>query len=175
MKQFLTLVDAFNYQLQCPICKCDLEIKDKDLNTILDSDCKLVLENSSSGPIIIVDRDSEKIEVLQRHKNQSAPTGIYYFGTKIISSCAMYEYIIQLRIDLTNNKILQIFLNSEFFAFEEDIIAYELRNVYTLNRTEVTYYKGNVDTKSINLPLLPVDHSNPLKFLERAKNLIIFS
>jgi hypothetical protein len=94
--------------------------------------------------------------------------------------CCQYAYVLQLHISLAYRKVIKILLNSEDIAIEEGSDVHEIRNVYTMNKTE--YYhssndpsKNHIKSKRLDLPLISDSLKNPQEVLSRIKKLLIFS
>jgi hypothetical protein len=95
------------------------------------------------------------------------------------SSCSKYAYLVQVHISLDSNKIVALILNSESASIEDGVKLYEIKNIYTTEKTEMStfhthlsYQRGALD--KVELPLVPLDLQNPLKTVERIKSLLVF-
>lgn len=96
--------------------------------------------------------------------------------------CSCYVYVLQVHIDWTAQKIIDIVLNSERFSLERGPVLHEIKNIYTTEKTEYTTFtnyeseddKPN-DKQTTTLPLIPMDLENPDKTLNRIKTLVVFS
>jgi len=100
----------------------------------------------------------------------------------VCTSCNNYSLMIQMVIALEYMMIAKIVLNSESMSFMEKGGLSEIRNIYTLNKTEYNFFGGEPIegephdfVRSQTLPLISLDRDNPLHTLQRIKNLLIFT
>lgn len=108
--------------------------------------------------------------------NYDIREGILMQGHRIdCNSCYQYSYTLQLRLDLNNMIVESAILNSEFVSIEEDENVYEIQNIYTMNRTEYSHIENTKRHKTLQLPLVSNDMSNPNEVLSRIKKLLPFS
>lgn len=98
------------------------------------------------------------------------------------SKCKQYNYVLQLLVKLDPLCLTDIVFNSETCIFQDYLRGerWELKNVYTTQKTIYTHFAEPVLNTLIReagqeLPLLPLDRSEPNKTLERVKNLLIFT
>jgi hypothetical protein len=91
--------------------------------------------------------------------------------------CGQYGYTLQVHLDLDLGKIICIFLNSETLSFEKGSLLHEIRNIYSTGKTDYRVFDNDnvTETKTLTLPLIPMDLSDPDKTLERIKTLALFS
>jgi hypothetical protein len=94
-------------------------------------------------------------------------------------SCSKYAYLVQVHISLDKNKITSMVLNSESASIEEGAKLYEIKNIYTTEKTEMSTFHTHLSQQrgaldKVELPLVPLDLQNPLKTVERIKNLLVF-
>jgi len=102
--------------------------------------------------------------------------GILVQGHRIdCKQCMQYAYTLQLRFDLTDLVVESAILNSEFVSIEDGENVHEIRNVYTMNKTEYSHINRKKRHNTLQLPLVSDDLSNPQEVLNRIKKLIIFS
>jgi hypothetical protein len=87
--------------------------------------------------------------------------------------------LIQVHISLEHGRLIALVLNSEAVSIEEGAKLYEVKNIYTTEKTEMSTFhtrlsqqRGALD--KVELPLVPLDLQNPLKTVERIKNLLVF-
>jgi hypothetical protein len=98
-------------------------------------------------------------------------------------NCRNYNFMIQIVVDLEPCVIANIVLNSESLTFKDKDKTYEIRNIYTTNQTEYMYYNSDAVSEEgtihlggrENLPLIPLDRSNPNYFFRRVKNLLLWT
>jgi len=108
--------------------------------------------------------------------NYDIRDGILMQGHRIdCNSCYQYAYTLQLRFDLKNMIVETAILNSEFVSIEEGDNVYEIRNVYTMNKTEYSHISNKKRHETLQLPLVSNNMSNPIEVLGRIKKLLIFS
>jgi hypothetical protein len=104
--------------------------------------------------------------------------GTLYEGLDVrCCNCTHFSYTIQLVIDIAKEyRIQQLFLNSEMIIWlDEKGLAYEIRNAYTIGKTECFSFNGNKRGQQISIPLIPLNLSNPEETLARIKKLNLFS
>jgi hypothetical protein len=93
--------------------------------------------------------------------------------------CYRYSYTLTLKININERRIDEAILNSELITLEYDKNnVYEIRNVYTIDKTEYTPInntKKNTGFKTISLPLISNDVADPYDMLNRIKKLLVFS
>lgn len=108
--------------------------------------------------------------------NYDIRDGILMQGHRIdCNSCYQYAYTLQLRLDLKNLIVETVILNSEFVSIEKGENVYEIRNVYTMNKTEYSHIENKKRHETLQLPLISNDMSNPNEVLGRIQKLLIFS
>lgn len=194
MKQFFSLNEAFSHQNDCPFCHA---IITRGYASITMNGGETLVEFSIGKSTMIFDYNSGDLrEYRQNNSLQEVTTHSYpvyasngsahslsnagkqLFGVYCsCNQCGQYGYTLQLHVEMGPNKIVGIFLNSETLSFEKNDFLYEIRNVYSSDKTEYKVFnndKGS-ETKTLTLPLIPMDLSNPDKTLERIKTLAIFS
>ena len=109
--------------------------------------------------------------------------GDKYLGLGMVcTSCNNYNFMIQIVIALEFMAVSKVLLNSESMSFFEKGGMSEIRNIYTLDKTEYNFFSGEPIkgdpydfVRSQTLPLIPLDKENPLHTLQRVKNLLIFT
>jgi hypothetical protein len=119
------------------------------------------------------------------HENGSAAAsnGHKYLGLGRDScKCQKYSFMLQLIVNLKLLNLSEIYLNSEKVIIINQEGRYEIRNVYTTNKTEYGFFPGNPEVELVDvsykhqlLPLIPLDRQHPDKTLQRIKNLLIFT
>ena len=112
--------------------------------------------------------------------SSQSPKYIITNGTMIIAqhidckNCYQYSYALQLHCDIKNQIISKTVLNSEEISFKKDLDNFNIRNAYTINKTEC-YYTDNSDMKKLSFPLLSENINKPYELLERVQKLVLYS
>jgi len=101
--------------------------------------------------------------------------GIFITGRKVACRCNCYEYSLQLHIDLKEHHLSKIILNSETVTIEDGEDVHEIRNIYTMDKTEYTRISKNKSFDTLKIPLVSENLFNPQETLIRLKKLLIFS
>jgi hypothetical protein len=103
--------------------------------------------------------------------------GVFAVGhTVTCAKCSMYDFTLQLFINLDDRNVTKAILNSESITIDDgNENVYEIRNVYTLDKTEYTHINPKIKSNTLKLPLVSDDMKNPSEVLERVKRLLIFS
>ena len=92
------------------------------------------------------------------------------------SSCHNFSYVVQLVIDMENYMIKHLFLNSESINWTDaDSQMHNIKNIYTMRKTECALYKGTDKCQHISIPMIPLNLSNPHETMQRIKILNTFS
>lgn len=200
--QFHSVLEALSYHKFCPCCKNSMEVNDRDLVTEYSNrgNSRLAFElSSSSDDVMFIDPVSEEIEIVvnryidnsnryvmgnysgtvnqSNHPYIHVANGFHFSGlTVACNSCCRFDYRIQIRIDLQNKKVAGVVLNSETISWEdEDKMLHEIKNIYPVNKTYYSYFVQGAVDKKIDLPLVPLNLSNPKETVDRIKTLIVFS
>lgn len=92
-------------------------------------------------------------------------------------SCSMYDYTLQLFIDLKAKQVIQANLNSEFVTiyYENDENIYEIKNIYDIEKTEYTHVAPTLRARTLELPIISDNMKSPDDLLKRIKTLLVFS
>jgi len=102
--------------------------------------------------------------------------GILMQGHRVdCKNCMQYAYTLQLRFDIYEMIVECAILNSEFISVEEGEDVYEIRNVYTMNKTEYSHINRKKRHDTLQLPLVSESMAKPEDVLNRIKKLLIFS
>ena len=173
-------LESFNYGNKAPnrICvdsggnnKIVFDINSEkivELTIMQSNDYQRIFELGSSNPVQII----------------KSPTSVNYDirGGKLMQGhridciqCMQYSYTLQLRFDMEEQSVENVILNSEFISIEEGEDLYEIRNVYTMNKTEYSHITRKNRYDTLQLPLVSENLFNPKEVLNRIKNLLIFS
>lgn len=194
MKYFSHLTDAIFYRTNCPICKKGLKHQNiSDLSFIGE---KIILKiDTSIGDAICIDikddiitaismtRDSVDINEGTTYKYSAFASTDYSIYNNMLSSfitiscneCEQFLYRVQIQINLTNLKITNIFLESEFVSIVEDSTVYEIENIYEKQETHYSAIYSDSNDKFFSIPLIPLNLDNPHETLNRIKKLLVFS
>lgn len=194
MKQFSCLNEAFSHQNDCPFCHAIItrgyasitmnggetlvEFSIGKLTMTLDYNSGELREYKNTSSFQEVVTKSYPVYASNGSAHSVSPSGKQLFGVYCsCNQCGRYTYTLQIHIDMGLSKIVGIFLNSETLCFEEESNLYEIRNVYSSEKTEYKVFDNDAvsETKTLNLPLIPLDRSDPNKTLERVKTLVLFS
>lgn len=196
MKQFYTLKSALNYIKKCPICDKNLSINDGNLASYTyvhkdehisfyldqrDQDVVTININNDKIESIVIKQSYSEIYALGSTSHQMIPSypknynGIFIHSLNIdCKDCCQYSYILQVHINLQERIISKICLNSEFINISDESI-HEVENSYSTEQTIYTCFNKDGSSKTIILPLVPLDLKNPRETVGRIRKLIIFS
>lgn len=123
--------------------------------------------------------------VVSFHANYPLTCGDKYLGLGMeCPNCRNYNFMIQIVVSLKPLRMTKICLNSESLTFDGKEKTYEIRNIYTTGQTEYVCYAGTgsggeegtvfVQGRQ-TFPLISFDRNDPHRFLQRVKNLLIFT
>ena len=166
MKRFYTLLDAINYQTDCPICHKKLRINDRHAELKVrwrlgaHQEQTLVWKLADSDELI-VNLQNNHIEMIQKTAKMTPVYEVgsispHYIGAPIYDgilyerlgvecdSCCQYSFLIRVQVDVGRGVFTDIQLNSEYLTIDSAKgTVYEIKNVYTTEETEFTIL-GNV-------------------------------
>lgn len=197
MKHFKNLHEAIQYHERCPFCAGKM-VTDMDM-TYDENTLKAYLKFGTSKVIV----DCVTNDIIQ-YSEYSATDTTYSIGcdipmvTKMSSlpglitngvnyrkinvtcdDCFKYGYMVQVLLSLDSRKIIGLVLNSETVSIENEAKLYEIKCIYTTEKTEMSTFhthtskqRGPLD--KVEFPLVPLDLQNPMKTVERIKNLLVF-
>lgn len=196
MKQFKNLFEVLEYQPICPLCQERVMPVSANLNY----DENKVIATLTIGNITLV-VDCHNNNVLQ-YSESSSMNGVYTIGTQMVTAlpsgnyallkgnnvfrlnmtcdkCSRYGYLTQVHVDGEQYRVTGLFLNSESISIEEGTKLYEVKNVYAVDKTELSIFHQHLSSKrgavnKIEFPIIPLDLQNPMKTIDRIKNLIAF-
>jgi len=199
MKQFQTLDEAFHHQSNCPFChkvitkgwaqmtfdggETLVEFDLGKTSVTLDYKTGDLREYKTSSPFEEIATRSYPVYASNGSAHSAQRNGKELFRVICAcTECSQYTYVLQIHLDMDKRRVVGIFLNSETLSIEKGTDLHEIKNVYATNKTEYSTFtnyesddiKTN-DRKSIVLPLIPMDLSNPTKTLDRIKTLVLFS
>lgn len=197
MKQFKNLLEAVGHNHYCPFCEDKMST---DIDSVYDENVHKAYFKFGSSKVIV---DCVTNDIIQYSEGSSVETtygigcdvpivqktlslpglitnGINYRKINITcGDCCKYGYLVQVLISLEHRKIVGYFLNSETISVEEGAKLYEIKNIYATGKTEMSTFhqhlskqRGTLD--KVDLPLVPLDFKNPMKTIERIKNLLVF-
>lgn len=193
MIQFLSFKRAINYRQECPLCQCQMDINDRDLATDYEGKERLTFFlNRNEDDTIAINSETDEVELifskrmpdkLYDYTKQSyyAPVTPIYNGTLIqaltidCKHCCQYSYTLQIYFNLTEKKLAKTILNSESLTVEDGSMVHEIKNVYSMERTEYCCFSKEGDSKKSAIPLIPIDLDNPKETIFRIRKLLIFS
>jgi len=196
MKQFQNLFEVLEYQPTCPLCKSRVMPVAANLNY----DENRVIATLTIGNItLVVDCHTNKVLQYSESSNlhqiytigsqiaYQVPTGNYnllkgnnmFRLNMICDKCSKYGYLTQIHVDGGEYQVTGLFLNSESLSVEDGTKLYEIKNVYAVDKTELSIFHQHLSSQrgaldKIEFPLVPLDLQNPMKTIERIKNLIAF-
>lgn len=191
--EFKSLVHALTYVERCPICLSGMGV-DNDTNAY----CRLLgeeLVNESRDWNISIAIDGSKLTINRsrqvgfmdsdfsgpmNYHDSETPHISHIIGTQVTCAnkdCSSYSYVFSFRVKTHRPFIEDIYLNTEYLIFDEAGVNYEITNSHSVQKTRYKVSGADPfrDIKSLELPFIPFDHSNPNKTLEKVKNLIIFT
>lgn len=180
-KYFKKIREGINYFRRCPFCKHELFINENGLDVKYKNRQPLLKFNLIDKDLLYINIDTEEITT-ELHQNISSH-GYFHYGTNYQGiniecfnyDCGLFDFTLQLQINVEQSTINYIMLNSERISFEDSSgNLYEVKNIYSTNITEYTSYSNDL-AKTEKLPLVPIDFKNPEHTIRRIKKLIIFS
>lgn len=194
MINFSNLSDAIFYRTSCPICKEDLRFKNVSDYSFSGTTISLSILTSIGDNITIstrgniiekisISRDNCLIETDSFYKDSAfASTDYSIFDNTLASpitvscyKCEQFSYHLQVYANLASMKITDIFLERESVSIEDGSLVHEISNFYTAKQTRYSVVYSDGSSKSIEIPLLPLNLDKPTETVERIKKLLIFS
>lgn len=203
MIRFSSILDGIHYMVLCPVCHKGLKfdtrgfyVEDKyeysdSTNTNLVFDLNghdtLTIE-VYTGKVHIKYEDHCNYTVGCTGQTMSRTTANYYpsyNGTMFLrlgvdcNACAQYGYVLAIDVDLNNECVNRVLLNSEHVSIQELDELHEVKNIYMTGETVYTIVKNRKGydhaNKMISLPLIPMNLKDPQATVSRVKGLIVFS
>lgn len=198
MIQFHSFKAALNHQPNCPLCAKPTHINDRDLAYDWESEgCDRKARfaffiNKSEDDTITIDPETDEVDLVLRQRMPDtlydytkqtyyAPATPIYNGTLIhgltidCKNCCQYSYTLQIHFNLTEKRLAKIVLNSENISIEDGSMVHEIKNLYSMNKTEYSSFSKEGDSHKSALPLLPLDLDNPQDTIARIRKLLVFS
>lgn len=204
MTNFYSLKEAIAFQPICPICKGPTALDGRfGVNTFeritwdFKTQTELIYQTDQNKVVIDLETDVVKEAAISRTNYKYVTKGLagittylpapVYYGTEYLrvgvtcDECCQYSYLLQILLDIGLRRISEIVLNSESITLDDGKgITHEIRNIYTTEKTEYSYFPGKpltgeTGSSPLEFPLIPLDLKDPYKTLERIRSLIIFS
>lgn len=198
--EFCNLQSAIDYHSNCPICGALLEIDkgkySRQIESFPSNNEKITFYLGDDQLTVGLTSNQIEIKLNQMFNYQDIycagdstsfklsgisygiiPTSGSYIHDIIISciKCCQFSYVVKLLVDIDSLKLSGIYLELESITIENDDIVHEVRNIFTLNKTEYISFSKNGGTKITNLPLVQLDFLNPQDTINRIRKLILFS
>jgi hypothetical protein len=199
LQHFNLPIDAIQYRSECPICQSEMSIDPKDIVGPIEysKNNRLVFElDHASDDMVFVDVLTGDLRVSINRDSSRYLTGgafatpnIKVYPNVMTESLTIkcqghehYSYTIKLWLDFDLGKVADLYLESEFLKWKDynENIAHEVRNYYTSHTTKYNYYNGSFDYRPfanlhiVDIPMVPLNLSNPEETVSRIKNLLIF-
>ena len=169
------------YRKKCPFCNSSLHVSDQDLAEPFSFKKKKIHIPLLGDDTLVIDILTEEIEI--KLKQSIFAMGYYNYNGLAYGriqcecvSCCLYYFVVQIQINMSDKKIENILLNSEFLSFEsEDGTLHEINNIYTLDKAEYKYYNFNGESKQLDFPIIDINFNKPKQTIDKLQKLIIFS
>lgn len=195
MKPFTNLQSLWAYCLYCPICKninrnIEIEIGPDDMYT----SCSFIKRNNILTINFTIRQSYYKhyytihinvvdntFYIIKQHKSSPDIKELFFYLYSSCVNCDSYTNSADLRIDSTNNKLLNSSLEQEAFSLSKCKDKYHISINYNINEMLVYRLLKNkqglfvTEDKEFKLPILKLDFSNQKKVVEKIKTLLIFS
>jgi hypothetical protein len=180
IKEFKTIVDAVEYRQKCPVCNEELIFNSKDVMTNYYSHIGKLCFELMGEDLLFIDPRSQKIEISLKQSSQLLGyynyNGLSYHRLGLECNCCMYDYTLQLQVDMSKQILHNILLNSERISYEDSSgILHEIKNTYVTNVTEYAYHDLHSISKTEKLPIIPLNLNNPQETVDKIQKLLIFS
>lgn len=196
MKQFKNLLEVLQYHSKCPFCSgkmsagWDMAYDENSVKAYLKFGLTTLTVDCYNNNIIECRQTSSynHLPAIGGMVSQYMGSSLSDLSAKGIDirrlnisceSCSKYSYLIQVHISIEHGRLIALVLNSESASIEEGAKLYEVKNIYTTEKTEMSTFHTHLSQQrgaldKVELPLVPLDLQNPLKTVERIKNLIVF-
>ncbi len=177
MTMFMNFTEALNFNKKCPICNKKLKISKTNNDLLKDYKNKILffyITTFSKNDLFTIDTNNGKFSYIELgpFKNNFKQNGKLLQALIIeCTKCMMYNYTLQIHINLTDNKVDCLILNSETLSFIDNNELYKIKNIYTTDTTEFINVLQNKITK---LPLILLDIKNINNTIDRVKNILPF-
>lgn len=201
MKRFYSFIAGLTHYTKCPLCSKGMEINDRDLVERIEYPTGHSYQRFSfqlsrnNDDILVINPETEEVEIRYSKRSNFQTTyggsissyagqtytpttysGMFMHGLTInCSSCCQFSYTLQLHIDLNEGKLIGTYLNSETVSVEEGSNVHEIKNVYSMDKTEYTCFTANGSEKTSSIPLIPLNIDDPKETVTRIRKLLIFS
>lgn len=187
-KIFYHLLDALNTYRNCPLCQSRMTMHRGSSNDQVEYNYEsVVIKNNDvtitidiqTGLIDIEMSVEEDFNILNiKYPKRYVLDGLMMLGLVLECGnikCTKYSYTIRLDLDIPERRFKMAMLNAEWVCIEDGPDVFEIRNSYGHGITKYSHHLSNGSTKSIEMPLVTINSSNPKETVDRLKKLIIFS
>lgn len=185
IKHFFRLIDAIKYRTQCPLCRERLCINENNLaeNYNIDNPKqRIAFELTNIEEIIYINPITNEMELViwnEGNKTPSTKRGTFGHALNVkCDKCGMYNFTLQVWMNLDQQKVTHIVLNSEKISWEdENNVLHEITSLYMPHQTKYSYFvaDSSKDDGHITIPLIPLDVYNPGNTVARIRKLLVFS
>lgn len=199
---FYSLKEALGYRDKCPLCKKEaIQINDKNFimtnhnyDSVMDRYKRTVTFNVDQVGKQTLTMDLETGQVEMYKEESSIDDAIFGLPNHLIKSfnpsyqgrflhamhldcrsCCSYGYTLQLHFDLTKALLIDTFLNSEYMNIEDGPSVHLIKNIYSSSETLYSQVDKTATSKSITLPMIPLNVENPKETVYRIRKLLPFS
>lgn len=197
--KFSSFQSAITYHPSCPVCFGRLQLSNQ-IENIFEYGINPVnkITFRFGEDILTIDTKTESITVKITQTQSYQPVysmgcSVPYFHPGIVNTyiptsgifiqglnmdcvtCCQFAYTIQMIIDMNEVRLAGLYLNSETITIESEGIVHEIRNAYSLDKTEYTSFSKDGGRKTTSIPLIPLDLCNPKDTVDRIRKLILFS
>jgi hypothetical protein len=182
--EFSSLYQGLNYYINCPLCKGNIIINTRDLvddyRYVEYAQSKNVISfflDSYTEDIISININTEEVRLdISSMSNRNKYHGLFLHGLSLeCEDCASFSYTLQLHINLHDLYLSRILLNSESICIEDNDKLHEIRNIYSIGKTEYNYYLGPSKFKEVSLPVIKINYDNLKDTVDRINKLMVFS
>ncbi len=196
MKQFKNLLEVLNYHPTCPFCSrkmsagWDLAYDENSVKAYLKFGLTTLTVDCFNNSIIECRQTSnyDHLPNIGGMVSQYSGSSLSDLSAKgidirrlnmVCDGCSKYSFLIQVHISIEHGRLIALVLNSESASIEDGNKLYEVKNIYTTEKTEMSTFHTHLSQQrgaldKVEIPLVPLDLQNPLKTVERIKNLIVF-
>jgi hypothetical protein len=181
IKYFNSLNDSINYRTNCPNCQSKLILNQND--AVVDTKNKdNLIFNLFEDDLLYINLYEDNLKIKSSNKKSLGVNytykGITYHKLSIECDCCLFGYLLQIKTDLSNLKLLEICLNSERISFEDSNgILHEIVNNYIKKNTTYTNYDPytNYNHSPQSLPIINLDLDNISNTVKKIKNILVFT
>jgi hypothetical protein len=202
--KFYNLDEARQYRPECPLCHGRMRPDVSSINFDFKHDYQRITAKFDLGDVsfeadcysnellaVTYDRTYDKVYTLGSSPNYAGMTphsrSLRTAGLDMVSmgmacsneKCWRYRYVVQVHVSIDKHKLMGLVLNSETIVVENMAKLYTIRNIYTTDKTEMEVRHAHVShlhesQSKIEYPLIPLNIEEPMKTVERLKNLTVF-